>query len=325
MDILEHISNIGIVPVVKINCEEEIIPLATALYEGGINSIEVTFRSEYAIKAIELISKQFSEMVVGAGTVKTIKQAQDAINAGAKFIVTPGFNKDVVTWCVENKVCVLPGVSTASEIEMAMQFGLKNLKFFPAESSGGANKLKDLYGPYSEIMFLPTGGINLNNMHDYLSLQNVLAIGGSFMLDKDAILNKNFEKVKEDVKLAVSTMLSYELIHIGINENSSEEALKTANMLCSLFNFKYYKKPKSHFAGKGFEILNSKGIGENGHIGIYTPYIERAMYHLKKQNISFLENTITRNKQTNKVNFVYLDLILSGFGIHLINPDVKMK
>ena len=323
-DLLQQISSIGIVPVIKINEEEDALPLAKALYDGGIDAIEVTFRSKHTIKAIEVISKSLPNMIIGAGTVFSAEQAKDAIKAGAKFIVTPGFNEKVVSWCLENSVCVLPGVSTASEIQTAIQYGLTHLKFFPAESSGGSKKLKDLSAPYQNITFMPTGGINLNNIHEYLALPNVMAIGGSFMLDENAIVSKDFDTIQKNAKNAVATMLNYELIHLGINQESSEQALETAKLLCNLFNFQYYKKPKSHFAGKGFEVLNSKGIGENGHIGIYTPYPERAMYHLSKQGISFLENTITRNKKTNKVNFVYLDLIIAGFGIHLINPDVKM-
>lgn len=322
-DLLDKISSIGIVPVVKINKEEDALPLAKALYNGGIHSIEITFISEYATKAIEVISKHLPDMVIGAGTVSSIEQAKDAINSGAKFIVTPGLNIKVINWCLENNICILPGVSTPSDIELAIECGLTNLKFFPAESSGGSKKLKDLIDTYSNIKFIPTGGININNMHEYLSLPNVIAIGGNF-IDQNAIDSKDFDTIQKNSKNAVKNMLSYELIHIGINGETNDKAFETAKLLCDLFNFEYYKKPKSHFAGKGFEILNSKGIGENGHIAIYTPYPERAMYHLNKRGISFLEDTITRNKKTNKVNFVYLDLIISGFGIHLINLDIKM-
>ena len=120
-------------------------------------------------------------------------------------------------------------------------------------------------------------------------------------------------------------MLDFQLIHVGINTNSPEESKQVTDTLCSLFHFTQYTKPKSNFAGVGFEVLHKKGRGENGHIGIYTPYPEKAMYHLSKQGVKFVEESITRNKKTNRINFVYLDLEIARFGIHLINPDLKME
>lgn len=322
---IDRISQIGIVPVVKITNIEDALPLAHALKDGGIDVAEITFRSEFAADAIALISKELPDMLIGAGTVLTVEQAQAAIHAGATFIITPGFNEAVVKWCVEHEIDVYPGVSTASEIEQALHYGLSDLKFFPAESSGGAKKLKDLGAPYQNIRFLPTGGINKTNMHEYLSLPNVSAIGGSFMLPNDLIDAKDWEGITALCKDAVKTMLDFSLIHIGINSENEETSLQTAAALCEMFNFTYYKKPKSNFAGKGFEVLHGKGRGEHGHIGIYTPYPQRAMYHLAKKGIAFIEDSITRNKKTKLVNFVYLDMELSGFGIHLINPDVNME
>lgn len=322
---INRITQTGIVPVVKILEAEDALPLATALYNGGIDVAEVTYRSEHATSAIKTISENLPDMLVGAGTVLTVKQAQEAVEAGAKFIITPGFNNAVVAWCLENNVEVYPGVSTASEIEMALSYGLTNLKFFPAESSGGAKKLKDLSGPYPQVSFIPTGGINANNLHDYLQLPNVNAIGGSFMLPNDLLVNKDWDAIEALSKMAIKKLLNFQLIHVGINTQSKEESLEITNTLCNLFNFTLYNKPKSNFAGVGFEVLNSKGRGEHGHIGIFTPYPEKAMYHLGKKGITFDESTITRNKKSNKINFVYLNLEIGGFGIHLINPDLKME
>lgn len=322
--ILERIESIGILPVVKIEHEEDAIPLAKALCAGGIDTAEITYRTPFATKAIQQIHEALPEMLVGAGTIRTIQQAKEAVEAGASFLITPGFNKEVVVWCKKHNVVIVPGVSTASEIEQAVTHGLTTLKFFPAQSSGGAKKLKDLAAPYSDIRFIPTGGINADNLHEYLDLPNVLAIGGSFMLKDEVIHHKQWDDITDACTQAIQKMLAYELIHIGINSENEEEATQTAQWLCFMFSFPYYKKPKSQFAGKGFEILNSQGIGEHGHIGIYTHYPMRAMYQLQKKGITFLENTITRNKKTNRINFVYLNQTIAGFGIHLINPDVKM-
>ena len=322
--ILERISGIGIVPVVTINQLDDALPMAKALYNGGLDCAEITFRSPYAVDAIKAIHAELPDMLLGAGTVGSVEQAMQAVEAGANFLVTPGFNDDVVKWALTNNIMILPGISTASEIEHARSMGLHYLKFFPAESSGGAKKLKDLSSPYQDIKFMPTGGVNAKNLHDYLSLNNVFAAGGSFMLPKDLIEAHDWSGIESLVKQAVNTMLGYELIHLGVNSNSCEEAKDTADKLCNLFGFKYYKKPKSHFAGRGFEILNAPGRGEHGHIGIYTPYPERAIYHLNKKGINIIPETITRNKKSGKINFVYLDYEIAGFGIHLINPDVKM-
>lgn len=324
MELLERIAGIGIVPVVKINRAEDALPLATALYNGGIDCAEITFRSEFAESSIQTIRKNLPDMLLGAGTVLTVDQAKAAVAAGADFIVTPGFNETVVDWCLSENIPVIPGVSTASEVELALTKGLHDLKFFPAESSGGARKIKDLSAPYANVRFMPTGGINASNMHEYLSLPNVIAIGGSFMLPEDKIMAGDFAAIEELSRNAIKAMLDYQLIHLGVNSENSEEAEATARLLCDLFQFSYYKKPKSHFAGKGFEILNSTGRGKHGHIGIYTPYPMRALYHLEKKGIHFVPDTVTRNKKTKLINFVYLDIEIAGFGIHLINPDVKM-
>ena len=321
---IERISDIGIVPVVKISDPNDSIPLAKALYEGGLDVAEITFRTAYAPQAIKEIREALPDMCIGAGTISSIEQAEAAFQAGASFLVTPGWNEPVVRWCADHELTVIPGVSSASEIETALSYGCSILKFFPAQSSGGAQKLKDLYGPYAQVKFLPTGGINESNLHDYLSLPNVLAVGGSFMLANEDIQAKDWEKVCNKTKQAVQTMLGYELIHIGINHESQAEAKKSTDTLCSLFGFPCYHKPKSYFAGRGFELLHQKGPGKHGHIAIYTPYPKRAMYHLSKQGISFVQDSITRNKHTNQINFVYLDMDLAGFGIHLIHPDVKM-
>lgn len=322
--LLDRIASIGIIPVIKINEAEDALPLAKALIDGGLDCAEITFRSEHALSSIRAITQAYPTMLVGAGTVLTIEQAKQAIEAGAQFIVTPGFNPDLVEWCMDLNICILPGVSSATEVEMALRAGITHVKFFPAQSNGGAAKIKDLSAPYSSIKFMPTGGVTLSNLHDYLSLPCVDAVGGSFMLNAEAIERKDWDEIKRSTQIAVKELLSYRLIHLGINTKDAEDAHKTANLLCHLFHFEYYPKPKSDFASVSFEIMHGKGPGEHGHIGIYTPYPEKAMYQLKKLGIHFKEETISRNKKTNRINFVYLDLELNGFGIHLINPDVKM-
>ena len=321
--LISKISCMGMVPAVSINEAEDAVSLAHALMKADLEAVLCLGQS--APKVIARIAKENPDMAVGAANIIGFTQAKEAVEAGAKWITTSGLREDVICWCKENDVVVIPGVATASEIETAISYGLDCVQFFPAEASGGARALKLFYDAYADMRFLVSGGIGADNLHTYLSQPNVLAAIGDFMLPADALMYKDWEHVTQAGIEAVNDMLGYELIHLGVNQNSCEEALQTAQMLCTLFGFQYYKKPKSHFAGKGFEILNAPGRGTHGHIGIYTPYPEKAMYYLGKKGIRFVESSITRNKKTKLINFVYLDIEIAGFGVHLINPDVKMK
>lgn len=202
--IVERIASIGIVPVIKIEDVEKAVPLAKALSQGGIPVAEVTFRTAQAEEAIARISKELPNMLVGAGTVLTTEQVDKAVNAGAKFIVSPGLNPKVVKYCVDKGITIMPGCMTPSEIEQAIEFGLDLVKFFPAEAAGGIKMIKAMSAPYGNIKFMPTGGINEDNMNDYLSFKKVIACGGSWMVKEDYIKNGEFDKITELSKRAVS-------------------------------------------------------------------------------------------------------------------------
>lgn len=319
-DILNAIQNIGIVPVVKIQKTEDILPMAHALNEGGINCMEITFRSEFAVQAIHEIRNAYPDMIIGAGTVTSVDYAQQALEAGAQFLVTPGFNPDVVKWAVDHNILIVPGVQTASEIEAAMAFGLTTLKFFPAESSGGVKKLKDFSGPYSHIKFMPSGGINKSNMHNYLDLPNVAAIGGSFMLPNDLIAAGDWDGIETLSKEAIKFMLEYKLMHIGVNSESKEQAQKLAQDLATFFNFKFYETAVGSKSDAGFEFLHTPN--ENlGYFGIQTCYPERALYQLAKQGIHANEATIARNK-AQAITSVALNRDIAGFNIRLVKSEI---
>ena len=193
----------GIVPVVKIDDAEKAVPLAKAMIEGGINSAEITFRTAAAEEAIRKVTAAFPNMVVGAGTVINPQLAEKAVAAGAKFIVSAGFNRETVEWCLSHNIPVIPGVCTPSEIELGLSMGLNVLKFFPAEASGGVSMLKDLSGPFSQVRFMTTGGINPKNVRDYLAYDRILACGGSWMVKGDLVKAGEFDKIREMVKEAV--------------------------------------------------------------------------------------------------------------------------
>ncbi len=201
---MQKIFDLKLVPLVVLDDATDAVPMAKALVEGGIPVAEVTFRTDAAADVIRAMAEQVPEILVGAGTVHTVAQAQTAVEAGAKFIVTPGFQPDVVRWCVEHQVDIVPGTAVPSDIEQAISFGLSVCKFFPAEAYGGVKTLKALKGPYADIRFMPTGGVSLDNMNDYLALSNVAAVGGSFMTPSAAVKAKDWAKVTEACRTALT-------------------------------------------------------------------------------------------------------------------------
>ena len=192
----EAIAKIGVVPVIKLNNpERDAAPLAKALCEGGLPVAEVTFRAAGADKAIKLMKEACPEMIVGAGTVLTIEQAQKAADAGAQFIVSPGFSKDLADKCVDLGIQYFPGVTTSTEYQMALPYGYEVIKFFPAEQSGGLAKIKAMSAPFPMFKVMPTGGISLKNLEEYLSCPVIAACGGSYMVKADDIENGNWERI----------------------------------------------------------------------------------------------------------------------------------
>lgn len=208
LDVFKIIEQYKLVPVAIIEKYKDAIPLVKALKEVGLPIIEVTFRTEVAEKAISVISKEIPNILVGAGTVLKVDQVKKAVNAGAKFIVTPGFNPTVVDYCVKNRIIIIPGLNTPTMVEWGVERGLKIFKFFPADLSGGAKMLKNLAGPYPNVSFMPTGGINNDSLIDYLKLSNVIACGGSWIVKKDLISTGNFDEIKRLTKAALSLIKS---------------------------------------------------------------------------------------------------------------------
>ncbi|WP_294698376.1 bifunctional 4-hydroxy-2-oxoglutarate aldolase/2-dehydro-3-deoxy-phosphogluconate aldolase [Anaerostipes sp.] len=199
---LEKLGQYGIVPVVVLNDSKDAEPLADALCEGGLACAEVTFRTEAAAESIKIMSEKHPEMLVGAGTVLTVEQVDEAVAAGAKFIVSPGLNSEVVKYCLDKNIAITPGVVTPSEMEQAIELGLNIVKFFPAEPSGGLSMIKAVSAPYTMLKFMPTGGINPGNVKEYLKSDKIFACGGSWMVKGDLVDAGDFDKIKELTKEA---------------------------------------------------------------------------------------------------------------------------
>ncbi|MGR5177132.1 bifunctional 4-hydroxy-2-oxoglutarate aldolase/2-dehydro-3-deoxy-phosphogluconate aldolase [Vibrio parahaemolyticus] len=199
----EQLASLKVIPVIAINKVEDAIPLGKALVDNGMPCAEITFRTECAAEAIAVMRKEFPDMLIGAGTVLTNEQVDQAIEAGVDFIVSPGFNPRTVQYCLDKNVPIVPGVNNPSLVEQAMEMGLRTLKFFPAEPSGGVNMLKALTAVYP-VKFMPTGGVSLKNVDDYLSIKSVLACGGTWMVPTNLIDEGRWEELGQLVKDAVA-------------------------------------------------------------------------------------------------------------------------
>ena len=196
-DITERFEKLGVVPVVVLEDAKDAVPLATALVEGGLPCAEVTFRTEAAEESIRLMTEQFPEMLVGAGTVLTVEQVDAAVRAGAKFIVSPGFDAEIVDYCLKNEIPVFPGCISPSEVAQAVKRGLKVVKFFPAEPAGGISMIKAMAAPYTGLKFMPTGGINAKNLEEYLSSDKIVCCGGSWMVKGELVKTGEFNKIRQ--------------------------------------------------------------------------------------------------------------------------------
>ncbi len=201
--IIERLENCKAIPVISVDKEDQAVPLCNALLKGGIDVAEITFRTSHAEKAIKDVADNLKDVCVGAGTVISVDLAKKAIAAGAQFIVTPGFNTKVVEYCIQQNVPVIPGTANPTDIEMALDHGLNFVKFFPAEAFGGLKTLKAMSAPYSMMKFMPTGGINENNIMDYLNFDKVVACGGTFMIDKNDLANGEYDKIQAKTKEVV--------------------------------------------------------------------------------------------------------------------------
>ena len=314
--VVEELGKIGIVPVIALDDAKDAEPLAKALIEGGLPCAEVTFRTEAAEESIKIMSEKYPELIVGAGTVLTPEQADRAMAAGYKFIVSPGLNPKVVKHCLDKGYPIVPGTSNPSDVETAIELGLDTVKFFPAEAAGGLKMIKSMAAPYTKMHFMPTGGINADNLKSYLDFNKIVCCGGSWMVKKDMVTAGDFEGIKNLTKQAVDTMLGFEVRHVGVNLASADEADELADTLNDMFSFEKKVGNSSIFSGTGFELMKKPGRGTNGHIAIATNYIERAIYHLEKRGFEFdKESTVIKE---GRIKAIYFKGEFGGFAIHLV-------
>lgn len=316
MDILKRLAGAGVVPVVVLDDVKDAVPTAKALVAGGIDVMEITFRTAAARDSIAAVAEQCPEMLVGAGTVITLEQCKTAVEAGAKFIVSPGFNPAVVQWCVENNVAVTPGCVTPTEITAALEMGLKVVKFFPANVYGGLNAMKALSAPFGSVKFIPTGGVSGSNVGEYISAPFIHAVGGSWVCAKADIAAGNFDKITALSKQARAAILGFEVAHVGINCENAEDSMAVCEQLNKAFDFEIKAGNSSNFSTSAIEVMKSMYLGKNGHIAIRTNSMTVALAELEKRG--FVVDMETAKYKGDRMIAVYLKDEFGGFAVHLL-------
>ena len=316
MDVLDRFARSGIVPVVVLDDAADAADTARALLAGGVDVMEITFRTAAAPEAIARVAAEVPEMLVGAGTVITLEQCTQAVACGAKFIVAPGYDEEVVSWCCEQGIPVTPGCVTPPEIMMALKHGLQVLKFFPANVYGGLNALKALAGPFGSVKFIPTGGVNAGNIAEFAASPAVHAVGGSWVCPKADIDAHDFEKITRLCEDSRRALLGFELAHVGLNCADEAESSAVADTLGRAFGFPKKVGNSSIFAGTAVEAMKEPFLGANGHIGIRTNKIEAAVAEMERRGFALRPETA--KYKGGRMTAVYLADEVGGFALHLI-------
>lgn len=314
--VLERMGIAGVVPVVVIEDVKNAVPTANALLTGGISVMEITLRTKAGLDSIKAILQNNPDMLVGAGTVLTLEQTKQCVEVGAEFIVSPGFNKAQVEWCVKNDVTVTPGCVTPTEIMQALDLGVSIFKFFPAKIYGGLEAIKALAGPFGNVKFIPTGGVNAENLDEFAASPYVHAVGGSWICTKADIAAGNFDKITALCAKTMKTLMGFEFGHLGINMPDADQSLAVMRLLVDAFGLDANPGNSSNFAGSAFEIMKSKYLGNNGHIAIKTNNISRAVSFLSKRG--FFVDMETAKYKDDKMLSVYLKDDFGGFAAHLL-------
>lgn len=306
--LLERMGEIGLVPVIRLDTAARAVGLGRALLKGGIPVAEVTFRTAAAEDGIRAMSAELPDLLVGAGTVLTLDQAARAIRAGARFIVSPCYVEEVVEYCQERGVPVLPGVVNPDGVAKGLAAGLEVLKFFPAGASGGTAMLDALSGPFGAVKFIPTGGIDSGNLASYAKRASVLAIGGSWMVRPELVEAENWPEVERLCRAAVAALHGFAFAHLGIGSADDPARRAMAGMLERLFNFPCEENNGALFAGDRIELTSGR---PGGQIAIRCNQMDRALAWLAAAGVQ-------ARPGTRSARSVQLDLELGGFAFLLV-------
>ena len=303
-------------PVIKLDSATKAIGLGRALVKGGIPVAEVTFRTAAAEDSIRAMNSELPGLLVGAGTVLTAGQAERAMAAGARFIVSPAFVDEVVDCCLERGVPVLPGIVNPDGVVRSLAKALEVVKFFPAGPSGGIAMLDALAAPFGGIKFLPTGGIDASNLSDYACRPHVHAIGGSWMVNAELVEAEDWGRIERLCREAVFALHGFAFAHLGINGPDEGTCRGMAGIFQQLFDFVPKEGGTSIFLSERIEITKSPFLGEKGHIAIRCHQVERALCYFATMGIAAKPETAKHDRGLLKS--IYLDLDLGGFALHLL-------
>lgn len=323
-DVFDKAAEYGIIPVHSIPDVSHAVPLVKGLAKGGIPLIEVMFRTDAALDSIREIAEKCPEICVGAGTVTTIAQADAAVAAGAKFLVSPGFDPELVAHCVDKGYDILPGVSTPTEIQNAIKFGLKYLKFFPGSTGGGTEALQMLGGPYPDVKFIVTGGMGPDTLAEYLDVPCVAAVGGTFPAPMQMILNDDTDGIAEVTRKAVAEVFGFRIAHVGINSENEKEAKTTAATLARIFGLEVIPHEPCYFAGSLVEVMKNRGRGKLGHIAFGTRDIVRAAKYVERAGVA-LDWENAKYFTDGSLMCVFFKDDIAGFAFHLLGKEKKPK
>jgi 2-dehydro-3-deoxyphosphogluconate aldolase/(4S)-4-hydroxy-2-oxoglutarate aldolase len=311
-EIVKKLDLSGIVPLIKIENTKNALPLAGALIAADMRAMEITFRTGAAQEVLRLLTSKCPDLVIGAGTVIDTRQVQEAVSSGAKYVITPSFNPAVVDRCIEIGIPVFPGCSTASDIEQAYSRGLRVVKYFPSELLGGVEMLKALSGPYPFIRFIPTGGINCDNLEKYVAFPKVLCCGGTFIAEEDDLENGRFENITRKARDAVDKVIGLKLDHIAINTDKAGAA-EIMKAFSRLGGVSYIPQ---NAVVSGIEAVSDSGRQALGYIVYSSPNLERCLWYLGNRGFKTDERSVVTNG--NQILEAFLVGNFGGFEIKLI-------
>ncbi len=316
MNYTERLANNAVVPTVAIEDVKSAAPTAKALLAGGIDVMEITLRTDAGLASIEEVAKKCPDILVGAGSVINLEQAKASIAAGAKFIVSPGFDEEIVKYCLENDVTVTPGCVTPTEVMAAVKLGVNVINFFPANAHGGLTAMRALAEQFGNITFIPTGGVNAENIGEYTAEPYIHTVSGSWICTKEDIIAENYDKITMLCKEAVMNSLGFEMVHVGINTENEEKATKAAEAFSDMFLFSIRNGSNFIFSGPHIEMMKSTTPGVLGHVAIRTNNIHRAVAFLEKRGYAM--DPSKQKEVRGKTVPIYLEAKVEGFGIQLM-------
>lgn len=312
-EVLNNIQKIGIIPVAALHDAKNAVPLAKTLCRGGVPCVEVPLDTEAAEESIGIMSEQFPQMLIGAGSVLTAEQVGHAIHAGAGFIISPEFSPAVIKYCIDRAIPVIPAVSSPDEVEAAISFGLDAVSICPRAQDDSLSMIQTMDSSCN-IKFIPSVNIHEKNISSYLALDNVSAC--TWTVDQELIQAGKFEEICRLTTKTVQTLLGFEFAHIGINLNDDDEADKTAGMFGTMFGFPKRSGTDSIFSGTAIECMKPPYFGTKGHIAIATSSIVRAKNYFEAAGYKFQESSAKFND--NKMIVIYFEEEIGGFAVHIL-------